>query len=629
MVSSFMDADATKAKGVSTSQYGSATAGIVCGDRLCSEYPGGRAEFEQTWMTPKVQDTQQDHMDDKLTYNIDDICGTVHDTKHKDHTKHDMEDKHDAIDERMHKIHMKICSVLTNYNSMQGHDERMMSVNEKHHLKKVLEHHEEMAEYFHMMLNHKEMLKMSVNEGLSQDVLDSYKDMLMKYIDMLEFHILIASFHDSDLNAGSMHHEKMKEKHDDDKTMSEGEHMHIKQIKQHLQMMEGHQQMMLNHKEMLKMSVNEGLSQDVLDSYKDMLMKYSEIKDAYHKATTYHDERHEKMQTGDEKTKWTAEYDAEPTLKLSRANVPAQIPLHMGHYDGQDVYYIITDSSDPTHAEVITEKQGWNVELAPVLEYTPDSALSKTYFFTNGISGDGVHNYQNQVFTSIPGQDNYSALTSHIHVTWADESNARVLTSEAEILLAAEDGEIVMSDLPVVLNMPHIVWPGGQMTVVDRVLEDDSPYGGGQVLDIDTEEMTVTFIAHRGWGPDGRTIYYIVTDATPSGPAEMMGVIHSPSSANLLANAAAVDLYQFKNGIKGSGPLGFQPGIATGAPGDANYSPMWRIFLIEWQNQDDAAVLETIGDINAYKNEGLISTSIAKPMDSDHIVNCPFIDPFQ
>ena len=51
------------------------------------------------------------------------------------------------------------------------------------------------------------------------------------------------------------------------------------------------------------------------------------------------------------------------------------------------------------------------------------------------------------------------------------------------------------------------------------------PYGGGQITEINEEEMTVTFVAHRGWGPDGRTIYYIVTDATPSGPAEMMGVV--------------------------------------------------------------------------------------------------------
>ena len=53
-------------------------------------------------------------------------------------------------------------------------------------------------------------------------------------------------------------------------------------------------------------------------------------------------------------------------------------------------------------------------------------------------------------------------------------------------------------------------------------------YSGGQITEINEEEMTVTFVAHRGWGPDGKTIYYIVTDATPSGPAETMGVASSP-----------------------------------------------------------------------------------------------------
>ena len=66
----------------------------------------------------------------------------------------------------------------------------------------------------------------------------------------------------------------------------------------------------------------------------------------------------------------------------------------------------------------------------------------------------------------------------------------------------------------------------------------------------------------------------------------MMGVVSSPTSASLIANSAAVDLYQFKNGLTGTGPLGFQPGIAAGAPGDANYSPMWRIFMIGWDNPE-------------------------------------------
>ena len=341
-----------------------------------------------------------------------------------------------------------------------------------------------------------------------------------------------------------------------------------------------------------------------------------------HEDKTMMEETHEEEVT---------EKDLGSELRLSRANVPATIPMHQGYYNGEDVYFIITDSSDPKHAEIITESQGWKVELAPLLKNAPDAALSKTYMFLNGIEGNGVHGYQGEVFTSTPAQEDvYSALASHVHVSWNEGVSSRVLDSEEMIIQAVDAGEVTLTDVDVVLNMPHIVWPGGQMMVKeDKTLTDDTPYGGGQVLDIDTEEMNVTFIAHRGWGPDGRTIYYIVTDATPSGPAGMMGVVSSPTSANLIANSAAVDLYQFRNGISGSGPLGFQPGIAAGAPGDDNYSPMWRIFMIGWETPEDARLLETIGDKDAYFDAGLIDIGIARPMDADHIVNCPFIDPFQ
>lgn len=333
----------------------------------------------------------------------------------------------------------------------------------------------------------------------------------------------------------------------------------------------------------------------------------------------------------DEHMEKITEADLGSVLRLSRANVPATIPMHQGYYGGGDVYYIITDSSDPTHADVITKNQGWQVELAPLLKNVPDEALSKTYMFVNGVEGDGVHGFQGEVFTSTPAQEDvYSALTSHVHVMWNEGATPRILDSDAMIIQAAENGEVTLTEVDVVINMPQIVWPEGQMIVKeDKTLTDETPYGGGQVLDIDTEEMTVTFIAHRGWGPDGRTVYYIVTDATPSGPAGMMGVVSAPTSAALIANSAAVDLFQFKDGLKGSGPMGFQAGIAAGAPGDVNYSPMWRIFMTGWENPDKAQLLETIGDLNAYREAGLINIGIARPMDSDHIVNCPFIDPFQ
>ena len=251
--------------------------------------------------------------------------------------------------------------------------------------------------------------------------------------------------------------------------------------------------------------------------------------------------------------------------------------------------------------------------------------------FTNGVEGNGIHGFQNEVFTSTPEEtDEYSAVRSVIHVSWRVGQNAEILDSVEKILEAEEASRIKLEETDIIINMPQIEWPEGQMMVKeDKTLTDDMPYGGGQVLDSDTDDMTVTFIAHRGWGPDGRTIYYIVTDATPSGPANMMGVIDSPVLASTLKSPAAIDLFQFSNGIKGSGPVGFQAGIAASAPGDSNYSPLWRISMISWNDSGEASILENISDINSKKDEGKITVELARPMNSDHIVNCPFIDPFQ
>ncbi|KAF6245904.1 hypothetical protein [Nitrosopumilus sp. b2] len=321
----------------------------------------------------------------------------------------------------------------------------------------------------------------------------------------------------------------------------------------------------------------------------------------------------------------------DPKSLLSRANVPATIPMHKGIYGGEKVLYIITDGSDEKYAKNLSEKQKWNVELAPALADVPEDTLQKIFIFKNGVKGDGFYGFQDEVFSSTPQQESeYSALSSVIEVTWKTGQKEIVFESADAVIAAKEGGRIEFKETGIVLNTPQIIWPDGQMQVrSDKEITDDMEYGGGQITEINEDEMTVTFVAHRGWGPDGRTIYYIVTDATPSGPAKMMGVVSSPTSANLIAHSGAVDLFQFKNGIKGSGPLGFQAGIASAALGDENYSPMWRIYLIEWNDSEDAKILETKSDIDSFRGDDLITVSIARPTNSDHIVNCPFIDPFQ
>ena len=78
--------------------------------------------------------------------------------------------------------------------------------------------------------------------------------------------------------------------------------------------------------------------------------------------------------------------------------------------------------------------------------------------FTNGIEGDSVHGYQGEVFTSTPAQaEVYSALTSHVHVTWNEDASSRVLDSEAMVMEAADNGEITLTEVDVVLNIPQII----------------------------------------------------------------------------------------------------------------------------------------------------------------------------
>ena len=161
----------------------------------------------------------------------------------------------------------------------------------------------------------------------------------------------------------------------------------------------------------------------------------------------------------------------EPSLKLSRANVPAIIPMHLGSFEGESVYYIITDTNDETYADLISEKQNWKVELAPPLTNAPKSALDDVYVFKDGISGNGIYGFQDELFASTPSQlEQYSALRTITEVSWKPGQTAEVFESVESIKEAEEDGRIELEKTDVVINVPQIVWPDGQMVVKEDKL---------------------------------------------------------------------------------------------------------------------------------------------------------------
>lgn len=314
------------------------------------------------------------------------------------------------------------------------------------------------------------------------------------------------------------------------------------------------------------------------------------------------------------------------SLKISRAEIPVTLPLHQGFYNGKTVYYVITDSSSSGDANQISGNQNWKVQTAPLLAQAPQNSLSKVYVFTNGATGNGTNGFQEDVFSDIPSSQNYTPVSLEVHVKWGIGRTAKILNSTKDILTANATGKVTLTATGTVLNMPQIVWPNGQMVIrSDNGPTNQNSYTGGQVLNIDNStHKSVTFVAHRAWGPDGKTIYYIITSGTPEGPAKMMGVINTPALAML--SSYARDLYHFSNGISGLGPFGFQEGISSAQPGDTSYSPICKVALISWNNDKNATILENLDDINFEKSQGTITVQPALVYDNNYVLDCPIIE---
>jgi len=304
--------------------------------------------------------------------------------------------------------------------------------------------------------------------------------------------------------------------------------------------------------------------------------------------------------------------------------------MHQGIHTGNDILYIITDASDQDYVNTISEKQKWNIQLSKSIKDIPEDNSQKIFIFKNGIKGDGLFGFQNEVFSSTPKQSDYTSLTSIIEVTWKTGQKEIIFESAFDIIDAEKSGRLKFNETNVIINAPQIKWANDQMTIrSDKQISNEISFSGGQIIEINEDELSVTFIAHRSWDSEGKTIYRIVTDATPIGPAQLMGVVYSPLNSDLLTHFSTNDLFQFKNGIKGSGSLGFQPSISSSSSNQENYSPISKIYLIEWHNSSFAEILQTKSDIDSFQDDDLLTVSIARPTNDEFIINSPIVDPFQ
>jgi plastocyanin len=122
----------------------------------------------------------------------------------------------------------------------------------------------------------------------------------------------------------------------------------------------------------------------------------------------------------------------------------ALLPAFIGWYDNHRVLFLATDTS--SQAEAMSEHINFSAGLAKSL-----SSAETIYMVTNGAFAN-----RGAVFSSEPGESDYTPLWQEVMVTWSDPSQAVALGSDDQIKGLAAAGKVTLQMTGTVLNCPII-----------------------------------------------------------------------------------------------------------------------------------------------------------------------------
>lgn len=124
---------------------------------------------------------------------------------------------------------------------------------------------------------------------------------------------------------------------------------------------------------------------------------------------------------------------------------------------------------------------------------------------------------------------------------------------------------------------------------------------------------------------NGEAIYFTHTEVSDKDVADLLTkmmkspVIYVPSLAKA-PDEMLTNVYVFKNGLAGSGPLKFQADVFENTPDDPAYTPLRRIVFVTWKTEGQAKELKSAAEINDLATKGDVTLE-----KSGVVVNMPFI----
>lgn len=281
--------------------------------------------------------------------------------------------------------------------------------------------------------------------------------------------------------------------------------------------------------------------------------------------------------------------------------------LHRALVAGQPAYFIRTDASDADFAR----REG--LVFVPRLA----GALQKNAGFANLYVFEGGATNQAPVLATAPHLPDYTPIFRVNRVTF--RGTPKLLGSADEVKRAEAANEITVQASSVLVNYPVVKWPGGELANDQK---REAYLGDGQLIEPpDVERGRVTFKLHACY-PNSR---YIVTDVSMAPMAGGMKIAPAPGAAALTEADATAQILVFGNGVKGSGPMGFQKSVTDTVAGDPEWSPMWDHFTFVWPEGASAAVLKTNTEVVERERSSNLKRFPGTPDTNGQlfVVNCP------
>jgi hypothetical protein len=305
-----------------------------------------------------------------------------------------------------------------------------------------------------------------------------------------------------------------------------------------------------------------------------------------------------------------------PAVGYAGLSTQISLPLQPAYHDGKLAYFLSLEFSDQELA-----KQH-NAVWAPPLKAAKVEGTEELFVFTNGLPG------QADVIESIPGtgdNDDYSPIWRMVSVTWKESvaaADRKVVKSAAEVDELITAGKLEEKDSGAVFNCPVVlvnVNDDGSGGVLAPTLKM-----GEQVVGFEADtvkgERRVVLKVEPGWGAGRQYGFLSLEHAAKAVLPELTGIATVRKlGLDKIGEEATADFFVVV-GADGK-PTQALP-VLEAVPGQAGYSPVWHIDIVQWVQGKQPRELHSADEIDQAKSAGEVTVTESDP---EAVFNCPVV----